>query len=1018
MKKIHYIWVLLLTLLAAEAQAARPYGGFYTPERIAALRRNCDQYAWAGQQRQAVVERARPWAEKTELQLWAMVPGQDLPRCIDVTFDRLTTGPKTLGCLKCGDKIARHGNYPYDPDFEGKPWKLTCPSCGVVFPTNDFARYYASAIDEKGLFNPAKGDKSLLFNTDHPDPKDPLHKFGVDDGFGYIDQNGRSHKFVGYYSWKYWDYLLSGLGLLADAYLYTGEQHYARKAAILLDRMADVYPDMDWAPYAKRGWYHSDGGGMKGKIQGSIWETSGVQRMADSYDKILGGTQNDEKLFRFLKEQGRKYQLPTPKGSRDLFVASVDERILRTAYRAVLSEQIRGNQGMHQLTVATCAVALNTEPETSQWLDWLFAPDGGAIPGLMISQFDRDGTSDEGAPGYAFMWGQLITRLATLLADYPAYTRHNIFREFPQFSATFLSAYRMAALGRYIPNIGDTGATGAANSGYLNPQFMALGFQYTRDPDLALAAYRANGNSAAGLGRNIYAADPEALSREIARVAAGAAAPASGGTLMSGFGLARLETGSGKTGLALTGSFGRTIKHAHPDLLNFDLFAFGTWLAPDHGYPEFATRIPSNTEWTGSTLSHNTVFVDQHPQKEGWGGFTRLFKQLPGFGVYELDGRPAYPDLQTYSRTMMLVGGNEGDSDAYVVDIFRVAGGQEHLYSFHGPPGAVTSQGLQLSAQAGGTYAGEQVAKGTWSKGFPVGYSHLYNVRRDARPPARFMVDWQAEAGYRGLTDQDGVHLRLHSLTPAAEVAMADGDPPQNKAGNPRTLPYLLQRRSGANLQSTFVSVIEPYRHQPFIRSVERVDDGKGEGVALRIERQDGRVDHVVYHPSGQQAVRLPQGGEMSGKVAFLQETGGQVSKALLIDGRDLRHGKLKLKGPGAITGKVVKMNKEVAGGGWILVDTPLPLDGSLTGEQILISPGGERDATYTIRSVERQGELTKVYCGPISFVRGYKGGEIMVRGAKVPKDYTGGYLYDFEEGAAFRISTHSAWPKQGSSAE
>ena len=91
---------------------------------------------------------------------------------------------------------------------------------------------------------------------------------------------------------------------------------------------------------------------------------------------------------------------------------------------------------------------------------------------------------------------------------------------------------------------------------------------------------------------------------------------------------------------------------------------------------------------------------------------------------------------------------------------------------------------------------------------------------------------------------------------------------------------------------------------------------------------------------------------------------------------------------------------------------------GSLTGEQILISPGCERDTTYTIRSMERQGQQTKVYCGPISFVRGNKGGDIVVRGAKVPKDYTGSYLYDFEEGAAFRISTHAAWPKQGSQPE
>ena len=276
--------ILLFLLLAfgsiGNAAASRIYGGFYTSERISNLRNNCEKFDWAKKQRTLVLQRAKLWLAKSDEELWTMIPGQDLPRCIDVTFDRLTTGPKFLGCLKCGHEISKYGNYPYNPDFENKPWKLTCPSCNSVFPTNDFYKYYLSAIDERGLFNPAKGDKSLLFNANHPDPKDPLHKYGVDDGYGYVNEDGRSFRFIGYYTWKYWDHLIEGLGALADGYLYTGEPIYARKAAIMLDRIADVYPNMDWKPYADKGWYHSDGGRGVGKIEGSIWETTVVQQFA------------------------------------------------------------------------------------------------------------------------------------------------------------------------------------------------------------------------------------------------------------------------------------------------------------------------------------------------------------------------------------------------------------------------------------------------------------------------------------------------------------------------------------------------------------------------------------------------------------------------------------------------------------------------------------------------------------------------------------------------------------------
>src|SRR5690606_28056029 len=185
---------------------------------------------------------------------------------------------------------------------------------------------------------------------------------------------------------------------------------------------------------------------------------------------------------------------------------------------------------------------------------------------------------------------------------------------------------------------------------------------------------------------DVFSEDPETTSQEIQRIGENAGPRPEGGYLMSGFGLALLESGTGASGIAIANNYGRTKMHAHPDMLNFDLFAFGHWLAPDHGYPEFATRIPSNTEWTGSTLSHNTVFVDRKPQKEVWGGYARLFKQLKGFGVFELDGEKAYPDIKEYARTMFLIGGSDSssiDSNAYVIDIFRVEGGNDHVYSFH-----------------------------------------------------------------------------------------------------------------------------------------------------------------------------------------------------------------------------------------------------------------------------------------------------------------------------------------------
>ena len=103
---LRLIWVgLLLVSAAGNVYATRIYGGHYSEERITNLRNNCRKYEWAKQQLNAAVEKAKPWLARTDEALWMMVPGQDLPRTIDVAYDKFAAGPKFVGCIVCGDKI-------------------------------------------------------------------------------------------------------------------------------------------------------------------------------------------------------------------------------------------------------------------------------------------------------------------------------------------------------------------------------------------------------------------------------------------------------------------------------------------------------------------------------------------------------------------------------------------------------------------------------------------------------------------------------------------------------------------------------------------------------------------------------------------------------------------------------------------------------------------------------------------------------------------------------------------------
>jgi len=161
-----------------------------------------------------------------------------------------------------------------------------------------------------------------------------------------------------------------------------------------------------------------------------------------------------------------------------------------------------------------------------------------------------------------------------------------------------------------------------------------------------------------------------------------------------------------------------------------------------------------------------------------------------------------------------------------------------------------------------------------------------------------------------------------------------------------------------------------------------------------------------------------PAGGELklsdrfstSGKLAHVRESGGKIARVALIEASALAYNDAKVTAQPSVTGKIVKMNKKLDGGGWIWIDAPAPKDGSLVGQHIVIANDNERDATYPILSAERDGELTKLYCGPISFVRGYAGPTAQLRSHPLPRDYGQGFFYDFEEGASFRIPLHRVW--------
>jgi len=1006
--------VVALMLIAVQGAAwcQRDYGGWYTEERLRNARANCERYEWAQRERDRWVRAADAIVALGDDYLWSLLPGNELPRSLHVCFPR---GEGNY-CPECGMGIHPFGHYPWKWNHHmATPWKVICSNCGAVFPTNDFAAYLATCIDETGVFDPERGDRSLLYNTEHPDPDDPLHMYGVDDGYGWTAEDGKKYQFVAYYShWMQMYVPRDMLNTLSQAWVYSGDPIYAHRALVLMDRLADLYPSY-------QGGYASGGyGAAGGKITDYVWECALLRSVAESVDRVISGTSQVPELYDFLAEKGRQYQLPRPKGTRELLLQNIDDGILREGARAVMERDILGNQGAHQSAITACALALSTNPETEEWLDWLFEstpaeqvspeganmPRGGFIPGLILGSIDRDGVGAECAPSYSLGWGSTFGLIADWLADYEGYTKHDIYRDLPPFKATVTAPWRMLVLGYTTPNIGDSGGCGSIQRVGVNADTMARRYRYTHDPMAALAAWYANGESAEGLGRDIFSADPDAISNEIAAIAEQyreQGNPFIGGTNRTGYRMASLEYGWGREGTGLWMYYGDSAggNHGHRDRLNFDIIYRGICMLPDHGYPEATGGWPQRIHATRNTIFHNTVVVNQMQQiHEQKGGYPELFCQLEDFGAVRVDSPQVYADVEQYQRTLAFV--KLGEGQAYAFDVFRVRGGDDHVYSLHGPPGAVTTTGLSLVAQEQGTYAGPGVPYRDQALDASMrmfGYPWLCSVERDTAPPADFQVEWTAQAGYRGVTEEDDIHLRFWATDQFDDVALADGEPPQHLQDNPRWLRYLLAHRTGDSLVSTFASVIEPYSDQPAIAAVERVgivtapDDA--EPVCLKVTLADGAVDWLVASDSDDGVVETDGGPRFAGGVGWLRVRDGRVQTAALSRGTMLALDGFEIALPEAgYRSTIARMHRGLSGEGLVWVDTPLPVGDALAGQQMIIDNDRVRNATYTIQSVEADGDLYRVHLGDVTFVRGYQD----------PNDYDAGFVYNFEEGAGFII--------------
>ncbi|MFW6600203.1 heparinase II/III domain-containing protein [Propionibacteriaceae bacterium Y2011] len=508
-------------------ETSKTRASYWTDERRATAAENIANLGWAAAMRENAITAAAPFLAIGAENLWKQVPSQDIPRSYGFTSNEQN------GCLNCGTAVHAYGQYPYTADVWEKPWKLTCPNCQFDFPTNDFAAYYEGGLDGQGLFNAeraarhndeliASGEPGNLVNVLYPEKGET---WGVDNGAGTILEDGSRYTPIAYYAhWEVWHggVLAQAIAAFSEAYLYTGDVKYADAGIVLLDRVADVYPSLDLDKWTyPDGYLNSNGNTSRGKVIGSIWETGLIRPYIMAYDSFFPALADDAtapvsaEALAFLDGATKRMDKTNVKRIR----RNIEDGILREILPAVKRSEIRGNNGMHQSTLAIAAVVLDSMPETDEMLAFNFATgavtgsvvEGGNMGSLFVDLVDRDGNGNEAAPGYNTLWLNSFTNVADYLDGYEldGMPNYDLYAN-PKFMKMFDGIYPLTMLGTYTPTIGDSGATGNRVM-EIRPNLMLRAFAKTGDPIYARVLHAVNGHTSTGLRNGIFDPDPDGV---------------------------------------------------------------------------------------------------------------------------------------------------------------------------------------------------------------------------------------------------------------------------------------------------------------------------------------------------------------------------------------------------------------------------------------------------------------------------------------------------------------------------
>ena len=794
-----------------------------------------------------------------------------------------------------------------------EPDRITCKFCGMAFPNEKYPLDHETTV------------------TDSTGERHTYRYWRGSDGYKhYMDMRVENCRKV---------YVERSAGDLARLYGTTGEERYARQALLILHRLAEVYPH-----------YSPHGIESFATMAPQIHDIQMLPEPADGLQPVPG-----------LAQDLPGYETPYPycsgmraDGGDNWFYAEMPAPL------AVAYDQVASSEELNRLSD-------ELGQDVGQGIEAFLRATANYARTFPIYLGNMDPSLIRGLATIGRVIGEPefvhdALRRARMILDRQFYP-DAIWREgSPSYHSQTVSGLRSCLEGP-LNGYSDP-------EGYVNPEdgLHIDNLDAARDVPMLYESIAALGEMRLPSGRGLPIHDTWARPSQRRSDQAASDEPIET-RLMWALGQAILGLGPEESGVQTSLHFSGSYGHAHADNLDLMVHACGRELISDIGYTHTLLR-PFST----SSPAHNLVVVDGTSQQGadgrllGWGVCGDLLRFCEAAAESAYGG--VVSDYRRGVATVALPG-----TGAYVVDVFRVKGGSTHEWFLHGSADEDQTMACSLPMEAmersllpdGRPLDRAELGPGQGWNPIRNGVNLLYGLFEGlsgADTDGAWTVTFACEA-----TGSPAVRTTV--LDQPGTTVMSATAPSIRRAEETNaniwdyTMPVVIARRSGSDLESVYAAVHEPCCDDPMIREVSRLElaDGPADAVGIVCQGEDFCDYHLCSTDSGTRMRGADVPIEATARYAFVRARGGELEQMALVDGTKARFGQTEIAASEAPSGTVLAVERVEAGErrDAIIVDGELEPRSGRPHERIIIEFGDGSTFGLAVREIVREGSQTAI---------------------------------------------------------